>query len=75
MASPGSDCYAAWVSEGPQLAGLLRERASEILAAWIVRFERSPLRFRRATKAATHTAQVASLVEALTEALTVARTR
>ena len=56
------------MSEGPQLAGLLRERASEILAAWIVRFERSPLRFRRATKAATHTAQVASLVEALTEA-------
>ena len=53
---------------GTQLAGVLRERSSEILAAWIVRFERSPLRFRRATKAATHTAQVASLVEALTEA-------
>ncbi len=33
-----------------------------------MRFERSSLRFRRATKAATHTAQVASLVEALTEA-------
>ena len=47
---------------------MLRERASEILAGWIVRFERSPLRFRRATKAATHTAQVASLVEALTVA-------
>jgi hypothetical protein len=47
---------------------VLRERASEILAAWIVRFERSPLRFRRTTKAATHTAQVASLLEALTEA-------
>jgi hypothetical protein len=46
----------------------LRERASEILAAWIVRFERSPLRFRRAIKAATHTAQVASLLEALTDA-------
>src|SRR5262249_47507648 len=36
--------------------------------SWIVRFERSPLRFRRATKAATHTAQVASIVEALTVA-------
>jgi hypothetical protein len=56
------------VSEGNQLAAVLRERSSEILAGWIVRFERSPLRFRRATKAATHTAQVASLVEALTEA-------
>jgi hypothetical protein len=52
----------------PLLAAVLRERASEILAGWIVRFERSPLRFRRTTKAATHTAQVASLVEALTEA-------
>src|ERR1043165_9915845 len=50
------------------LAAVLRERSSEILAGWIVRFERSPLRFRRATKASTHTAQVASLVEALTEA-------
>ena len=68
MAGPQSDCYAARVSEGPQLAAVLRERASEILAAWIVRFERSPLRFRRAIKAATHTAQVASLLEALTEA-------
>jgi hypothetical protein len=56
------------VSAGPQLAAVLRERASEILAAWIVRFERSPLRFRRAIKAATHTAQVASLLEALTDA-------
>jgi hypothetical protein len=50
------------------LGAILRERASEILAAWIVRFERSPLRFRRATKAATHTAQVANVVENLTEA-------
>lgn len=50
------------------LAATLRERSSEILASWIVRFERSPLRFRRATKAATHTAQVASLVESLTVA-------
>jgi hypothetical protein len=57
------------VSEGPQLAAVLRERSSEILAGWIIRFERSSLRFRRATKAATHTAQVASLVEALTEAV------
>jgi hypothetical protein len=48
---------------------VLRERSSEILAGWIIRFERSSLRFRRATKAATHTAQVASLVEALTEAV------
>ncbi len=56
------------MSDGAQLAAVLRERSSEILAAWIVRFERSPLRFRRATKAATHTAQVANLVETLTEA-------
>jgi hypothetical protein len=56
------------VAEAAQLAAILRERSNEILAGWIVRFERSPLRFRRATKAATHTAQVASLVEALTEA-------
>src|ERR1041385_7764344 len=47
------------------LAAVLRERSSEILASWIVRFERSPLRFRRATKAATHTAQVANIIEAL----------
>ena len=51
-----------------QLATELRARSSEILAAWIVRFERSPFRFRRATKAATHTAQVANLLETLTEA-------
>ncbi len=47
------------------LAAVIRERSSEILASWIVQFERSLLRFRRATKAATHTAQVANLVEAL----------
>ncbi len=58
------------MTDVPLLAAVLRERSSEILAGWIVRFERSPLRFRRATKAATHTAQVASLVEALTEAAT-----
>ena len=52
---------------GPKLADLVRERASEILASWIVRFERSPLRFRRATKAATHTAQVANLVEGVSK--------
>ena len=57
------------MSDGPQLATVVRERSSEILAGWIVRFERSPLRFRRTTKAATHAAQVASLVEALTEAV------
>lgn len=44
---------------------VIRERSSEILSSWIVRFERSPLRFRRATKAATHTAQVSNLIEAL----------
>ena len=54
---------------------MLRERASEILAGWIVRFERSPLRFRRTTKAATHTAQVASLVDSLTVAATALRSR
>ncbi len=69
MAARGSACYAPWVSEGPQLAAVLRERSSEILAGWILRFERSSLRFRRATKAAMHTAPVASLVEALTEAV------
>jgi len=53
------------VSERPKLASVIRERSSEILASWIVRFERSPLRFRRATKAADHAAQVASLVESL----------
>lgn len=52
----------------PKLAAVLRERSSEILASWIVQFERSLLRFRRATKAATHTAQVANLVEALSVA-------
>jgi hypothetical protein len=56
------------VSEGAQLAVILRERSSEILASWIVRYERSTLRFRRAIKAATYTAQVASLIETLTEA-------
>jgi hypothetical protein len=55
------------VPEAAELAKILRERSNEILASWIVRFERSTLRFRRATKAATHTAQVASFVEALTE--------
>jgi hypothetical protein len=48
---------------------VLHERSSEILAGWIIRFERSSLRFRRSIKAATHTAQVASLVESLTEAV------
>jgi hypothetical protein len=59
------------VSEGskPGLAAVIRERSSEILASWIVQFERSLLRFRRATKAATHTAQVANLVEALSVAV------
>lgn len=65
MATSGAACYARPVSDRPQLASVIRERSSEILASWIVRFERSPLRFRRATKAANHAAQVASLVEAL----------
>ena len=69
MATGRFACYARSVSEGAHLATVLRERSSEILASWIVRFERSALRFRRAAKAATHTAQVASLVEALTEAV------
>lgn len=58
-------CYAGEVTAPTTLSDVIRERSSEILAGWIVRFERSPLRFRRATKAATHTAQVANLVEAL----------
>lgn len=58
------------MSEGTQLAAQLRDRSGEMLAGWLVRFERSMLRFRRTTKAATHTAQVASLLEALTEAAT-----
>ena len=53
----------------PGLAAVLRERSNEILASWIVQFERSLLRFRRATKASTHTAQVANLVEALSVAV------
>jgi hypothetical protein len=53
------------VSEGTGLAAVIRERSSEILASWIARFERSPLRFRRASKAAMHTSQVSNLVEAL----------
>jgi hypothetical protein len=59
--------YGEGVADAAPLAATLRERSNEILASWIVRFERSPLRFRRAIKAATHTAQVANLVEALTE--------
>ena len=53
------------VSDRPELSAVIRERSSEILASWIVRFERSPLRFRRHTNAASHTAQVANLVEIL----------
>ncbi|HEY0191164.1 MAG TPA: hypothetical protein VGC42_08590 [Kofleriaceae bacterium] len=52
----------------PSLAAALRDRSSELLASWLVRFERSLLRFRRATRAATHTAQVANLIEALSVA-------
>ena len=70
MATKISACYDRLVAEDETLAGVIRERSSEILAGWIVRFERSPLRFRRATKAATHTAQVANIVEALGVAAT-----
>lgn len=65
MATRGAACYDRAVSDGSQLASVMRDRSGEILASWIVRFERSPLRFRRASKAAAHTAQVANLVEAL----------
>jgi len=58
-------CYDPVVSEAPGLAAVIRERSSEILASWIARFERSTLRFRRASKAAVHTSQVSNLVEAL----------
>ena len=70
MAAREVACYDRAVSEGSQLASVMRDRSSEILASWIVRFERSPLRFRRASKAAAHTAQVANLVEALAVAAT-----
>lgn len=68
MATTQASCYDRFVAD--PLASVIRERSSEILANWIVRFERSILRFRRATKAATHTAQVANLVEALGVAAT-----
>jgi hypothetical protein len=68
MALRAAACYGDLVTEGVQLASVLRERSSEVLASWIARFERSSLRFRRATKAATYASQVASLVEALTVA-------
>lgn len=65
MAPASLACYARQVTAPHLLADVIRERSSEILAGWIVRFERSPLRFRRAAKAASHTSQVANLVEAL----------
>ncbi len=69
MATSLLACYDRSVSDRPELAAVIRDRSSEIIASWIVRFERSPLRFRRATKAATHTAQVANLVESLVVAV------
>jgi hypothetical protein len=72
MATRRSTCYdEPIVTEATTLglAAVIRERSSEILANWIVQFERSLLRFRRATKAATHTAQVANLVETLSVAV------
>ena len=68
MATRPVACYDRRVTDGPGLAAVIRERSSEILASWIAQFERSPLRFRRASKAAMHTAQVANLVEALSVA-------
>jgi hypothetical protein len=65
MARRKPACYAGEVTAPATLSDVIRERSSEILAGWIVRFERSPLRFRRATKAANHAAQVANLVETL----------
>src|SRR4051812_44678450 len=69
MASRTPACYDRSVSNagerGQPLVAILRERSGEILATWIARFERSALRFRRATKSATYTAQVSNLVEAL----------
>ena len=53
------------VSDRPALGALVQDRAGDILAGWLVRFERSPLRFRRGAKAVTHTAQVSALVESL----------
>jgi hypothetical protein len=71
MAGPAAACYHPGVSESQvRLAGLLRDRSSEIMATWLARFERSPLRFRRTTKAAVHAAQVANLLEALQVAST-----
>lgn len=52
------------------LGTLLRERSDELLATWIAAFERSTIRFRRTTKAASHTGQVASLIDALAVAST-----
>ena len=53
------------MSDRSQLAAVIRERSSEILASWLVRFERSTLRFRRATLASNHAARIANLIEAL----------
>jgi hypothetical protein len=55
------------VNAGSQLSEVIRERSGEIVASWILRFERSTLRFRRQSRAAAHTAQVANLVEALAD--------
>jgi hypothetical protein len=65
MAGGIDPCYDHRMATGPRLAAIVRERGNEILASWIVNFERSLLRFRRETKASNHTAQVASLVDAL----------
>ena len=59
------------MAEVPLLVVTLRERSAEIVASWIAQFERSTIRFRRSTKAAVHTAQVANLVELLVVATTV----
>ncbi|MCX5745027.1 MAG: hypothetical protein NT062_21280 [Proteobacteria bacterium] len=59
------DAEVAEAEAPPALATALRARSSEILATWVAAFEQSKVRFRRMTKAAGHTGQVASLIDAL----------
>lgn len=47
------------------LARTLQEHASDILESWLMRFERSPTRLRRATAAKTYATQAANLIDAL----------
>lgn len=43
----------------------LQEHGSDVLESWLVRFERSPTRLRRATAAKTYASQAANLIDAL----------